>query len=395
VRRAFLVILTALALTAPAHAATLTVSTQVFSPARATVLLSARLTLPRQVGLRLARPDGGPIGWIAAPSIRTLFAFGWDGRLAGRRVPDGPYAVQLVLGSTVLATQSLRVDTHPPQLLQLSIDNGSSPFKGDTRLLTTVSPNADGFRDGANVTFILREQATITMEVTRTVKVPHPIYTLAATFGRGVHTLSWRPPYNINPRTYLVRLTAVDRAGNKVVYGAPNAFAGRYPRGPVVRIQGIDAGFDQPSYAPGQVAHIHIATDEKTMAYQVFHAGPEQLVTYADNQMAGVAIDQPPVTLDWRRWRSKPHTIAFVVPNVPSGLYFVQFGGIDGRLGYAPFVVRPAVFGVSSRILVVLPTNTWQAYNFEDDDGNGYGDTWYAIVFSSVAMWMCATCPGA
>jgi hypothetical protein len=29
-------------------------------------------------------------------------------------------------------------------------------------------------------------------------------------------------------------------------------------------------------------------------------------------------------------------------------------------------------------VLVVLPTNTWQAYSFQDVDGNGYGDTWYA-----------------
>jgi hypothetical protein len=25
-----------------------------------------------------------------------------------------------------------------------------------------------------------------------------------------------------------------------------------------------------------------------------------------------------------------------------------------------------------------MPTNTWQAYNFRDADGNGWGDTWYA-----------------
>src|SRR6185503_6328725 len=50
----------------------------------------------------------------------------------------------------------------------------------------------------------------------------------------------------------------------------------------------------------------------------------------------------------------------------------------DGRVGYAPFVVRPAVLGATSRVLVVLPTNTWQAYDFQDVDGNGYGDTWYA-----------------
>ena len=29
-------------------------------------------------------------------------------------------------------------------------------------------------------------------------------------------------------------------------------------------------------------------------------------------------------------------------------------------------------------MLVVLPTYTWQAYNFRDDDHDGRGDTWYA-----------------
>ena len=26
----------------------------------------------------------------------------------------------------------------------------------------------------------------------------------------------------------------------------------------------------------------------------------------------------------------------------------------------------------------MIPTNTWQAYNFYDADGDGFGDTWYA-----------------
>ena len=30
-----------------------------------------------------------------------------------------------------------------------------------------------------------------------------------------------------------------------------------------------------------------------------------------------------------------------------------------------------------SPVAIVLPTFTWQAYNFHDDDGDGRGDTWY------------------
>jgi len=378
VLRLVLVVVAALAVAAPAHAATLTLSSDDFSPRRTTLLISARLTLPRQAGVRLARRNGRPLGWIVRPARRTALDFVWDGRIDGRNVPDGNYLVQLVFASQALAVQPLQIDTRPPQLLRLRVGNGSTPFAGDTPLLTTVSPNDDGFRDVARVHFTLTEEATVTMDVTRTVKVPHVIYTLTEHLGRGPHTMVWKPSSNLNPRTYLIQLTAVDLVNNEILYGSPNAFVGRYPRGPVVRLQGIDASFTSPSYLPGELAQVRIATDEPTLDYEFFHAGPEQVITYADSQLAGVPIDVPPGTLDWRRWTSSPHTIAFHIPNEPSGLYFLQFKGPDGRIGYALFVIRPAILGASSRVLVVLPTNTWQAYNFEDDDGNGYGDTWYA-----------------
>ena len=148
----------------------------------------------------------------------------------------------------------LRIDTHPPKLFGLHAGNGSSPFAGDNALLTTISPNGDGFRETANISFTLKEPATVTMDVTRTVKVPKSFYTLTALFGRGRHTMTWAAGPSLNPRTYLVRLTAVDDTGNRIVYGAPNAFVGRHPRGVVVRIQGVDAGFAKPSYLPGDLA---------------------------------------------------------------------------------------------------------------------------------------------
>jgi hypothetical protein len=283
------------------------------------------------------------------------------------------------LGLVVVAALAFTARAHAaPLLIGLHADNGSTRFKGDSALLTTISPNGDRFRDVANVRFRLNRRATVTMDVTRTVKVPKPFFTVTATFERGEHTLTWNPSPSLNPRTYLIRLTSVDAAGHKIVYGAPNAFVGRYPRGVVVRLQGIDAGFTKPNYLPGEHARIHIATDEPSLGMSVFHSGPEQVVTYADNQFAGVEIDNGATAIDWRAYRSTPHTIDFAVPDVPSGLYYVRFDGPDGRVGYAPFVVRPVVLGATSRVLVVLPTNTWQAYNFQDVDGNGYGDTWYA-----------------
>jgi hypothetical protein len=378
VRRLGLVVVAALFFTAQAHAATFTVAPRHFSPLKATLQVSAQLTVERQVGVRLVTLSGRPVGWIVAPARRKTLAIGWNGRIGGKLVRDGFYQVRLIYASAVLATAPLRIDTHAPTLHNLHVDNGSTRFVGDNALLTTISPNGDGFRDHANVTFGLSESATITMEVTRTVKVPTVIYTLTQRFGRGLHTLTWSPASTLNPRTYLIRITAVDTIGNSVTYGAPNAHVGRYPRGPVVRLQGIDAGFTRPNFLPGEVAQVHIATDEPMLTLRVFHAGPEQVVTYADNQLAGIEIDQQPTTIDWSSWRSSRHTISFRIPDVPSGLYYLQLGGADGRIGYAPFVVRPAILGATSRVLVVLPTNTWQAYNFQDADGNGYGDTWYA-----------------
>jgi len=60
-----------------------------------------------------------------------------------------------------------------------------------------------------------------------------------------------------------------------------------------------------------------------------------------------------------------------------SGLYFARLSGSGRSLAFAPFIVKAQPLG-SSRVAVVLPTNTWQAYNFRDSDRDGFGDTWYA-----------------
>ena len=291
-----------------------------------------------------------------------------------RRLALAALAVFLVAGVARAASHK----PVPPQLLDLRIDNDSQPFAGDSSLLATVSPNDDGFRDVARVHFRLKAPATVTMDVTRTVKIPQVVYTLTESFEAGAHTMVWTPLEDQRPRTYLIRMTVVDKSGRRTVYGSPNAFVGRHPRGPVVRIQGIDAGFARPNYAPGQIAALHIATDEPSLELKFFQSGPEKVVTYADNQLAGIDTGQPPIEIAMRQYRSKPRTITVRIPNLPSGLYYASLTGPDGRVGYAPFVVRPTVFGATSRVLVVLPTNTWQAYNFQDVDGNGYGDTWYA-----------------
>ena len=80
--------------------------------------------------------------------------------------------------------------------------------------------------------------------------------------------------------------------------------------------------------------------------------------------------------IDWSGHRNAPARVRLVRAGAwPSGLYFLRLTAADGRVGYAPFIVRPRVLG-AQRVAVVLSTNTWQAYNFRDEDGDGWGDSW-------------------
>jgi hypothetical protein len=84
-----------------------------------------------------------------------------------------------------------------------------------------------------------------------------------------------------------------------------------------------------------------------------------------------------PVVVGWRAHVNRPAYLRVRIGHWPTGLYYARLSSNDGRVGYAPLVVRPNQLG-SHRVAVILPTNTWAAYNFWDEDGDGIGDTWYA-----------------
>src|SRR5437868_2748374 len=214
--------------------------------------------------------------------------------------------VALALAAAAGAAPAVRV-VSAPRLLDLRVSNGSAPFAGDRRLLTTVSPNGDGFRDEAIVRFRLTRAATVRMDALATQMLSAgrtgttTVWSETRTLPAGTGRLVWHPARSTQPRTYILRLTVGRR-----VYGA---------------------------YRPGGAQNA-----------RVVRAG------------------------DW-----------------PSGLYFLRAISSDGRIGYAPFIVRPRRLG-THRVAVVLATNTWAAYNFEDADGDGWGDSWYVGGHSSVDL---------
>ena len=133
----------------------------------------------------------------------------------------------------------------------------------------------------------------------------------------------------------------------------------------------IPAAFTARSYAPGNEARLVVWSRPRDLTIQLFRAGPEKTRSLRDDVMRGI-----PVTVRTNE-RMSDGAVNVRTPIGPSGLYFAKLTAPGGEVGYAPFVLRPRVLG-RVRVLVVMPTNTWEAYNLRDVDGNGVGDTWYA-----------------
>ena len=142
---------------------------------------------------------------------------------------------------------------------------------------------------------------------------------------------------------------------------------GRVPTA-IELVPSVEAAFRRESYAPGETATLVVRPEAKPVRLQLLRVGPERAITRGNNEMQGM-----PVTEE----RSiESGLVRLIVGDWPSGLYFARLEATDGRVGFAPFVVRPRELG-ASRVAVVLPTLTWQAYNLRDDDGNDKPDSWY------------------
>jgi hypothetical protein len=151
------------------------------------------------------------------------------------------------------------------------------------------------------------------------------------------------------------------------------ALEGRATAGGGSRVSAVEAAFGQESYRPGERARLVIRDRSLRLTIQVFQSGPERIPTTSDIEMNGVPVT--PLKTITRAPGLQPYSLP--VGRWKSGVYFARLQAPDGRVGFAPFVVSPARLG-TSRVAVVVPTLTWQVYNFRDDDGDGLADSWYA-----------------
>jgi hypothetical protein len=283
----------------------------------------------------------------------------------------------LLLG--VLLAGSAPAAVGPPRLLGLSISNGGHPFLGDTRQLATVSPNGDGLRDRALIRFHLDQPARVDLHVLATStfgRQPTVVWHLRRSLAPGPHALTWKPKRGTADRTYLLRFVVRGEHGSRV-YGFERPHPGRPTSGLVVRILGVDVAFQQRGYPVGAQASASIATDARSVRVQFFGYPGSGSPGELDAKTRASAMT-PALTLDWRGHRGAPHVVDFGPSGTwPSGLYFLRVTTSDGRVGYAPMVVRPGRLG-EHRVAVVMPTNSWQADNLRDANGDGWGDSWSA-----------------
>jgi len=272
------------------------------------------------------------------------------------------------LGLLLLALTDGTAHGGSAQLLtDLRAGNGDGAFAGDRRDLITVSPGGDHLRDTAILSFRLARPATVTLEVsteTSRETPPRLVYSETHELAAGEQQVRWAPSTRLEPRTYRLRLLADGIEAGSLV----------------ARVLGIDAGFSRQWYRPGSSANLVVSTDARSLSLQFFRAGPELRPSlysrYGTNELFGVSVGSS-VRVDWTAHRDGPSVLRLRTPRGPSGLYFVRLRAGDGRVGFAPFVLLPPRLG-GNHVAVVFPTNTWQAYNHRDVDGDGVGDTWYA-----------------
>ena len=158
------------------------------------------------------------------------------------------------------------------------------------------------------------------------------------------------------------------------VAGAPTAAeAGTTGLARDLRPAKLEAFFPRESYRSGDLAMLQVRSPSTTLELRVLRVGAVPINGIRRNEVRGEAVLGPrPVAISARG----PARIPIRVQEWPSGVYFAELRAPGGRVAYAPFVQLPSGNG-QARVAVVIPTNTWQAYNRRDADRNGRGDTWY------------------
>ena len=198
-------------------------------------------------------------------------------------------------------------------------------------------------RDTAAVRFSLNRRASVTLEAVRTAKRATSVaWKTTARLTPGLHELTWTPDLATPVGSYVMRLTIARPGGIVTVLGRARPYELARQKAPVVRVLGVEAAFLRRSYLPGEPMELRVMADAAALSLQFLRIGWEDpnLSSDRNDEMVG-APKGDPVPMDWTGKRSSPATISIQTGMWPSGLYAARLTTDDGRVGFAPFVLRP------------------------------------------------------
>ena len=292
----------------------------------------------------------------AGEQVRTV----WDGRDdEGRRAPDGTYLARINLrrqGRTITVQRNIVLDTTPPEPRVLSI----GPETG-TRPAPELLPRGDG--KPAEIRFFAPGTRP-SVEIWRTDR-PRPRLVegleidtelRAGQLPNGIGKTTWEGTRNgrrVSPGTYVAVVRSRDSAGNIGRSVPERTLQGRHRRGLIIPGRGgitIRYLAAQPPLVPSTAGREYeVAVDARGQTYN-----------WTLRKVGAPAVVQ-------RSRRATGGPLTRRAPRGESGLYLFEARTAARRTT----VPVPVDDRRSNRVLVVLPSTTWQGRGRVDDDGDG------------------------
>jgi hypothetical protein len=251
-------------------------------------------------------------------------------------------------------------------LRRISVRNRGRPFASDRTRFATISPRSVGGRRDAALAVASDHKVDVVFEVASRQGAGLKVHSRAPyTLPRGQSELPWSPAPSTPPGSYMLRIRGAGDPPGPVLGQA------------VVRVLDVEAAFRHRSAVPGEHTTMSVHSDAPWLRMTLLRCGPESVPTYSNSLMNGVPV-APPQRIEMGTWRDRPLTVPVALPaDLTSSLHCARLEGPSGHVGFAPLVVRPPA--PVQRVAIVLPTTTWQSYNFYDENGDGFGGTWYAL----------------